>query len=243
MSVKSAAKRLLFGKWTQCRCASSVAVRKVRSRQMPRRSRPTLLLALASALAVALGAAPASADQAYDKVATAYAQAGGQLGPCAFTQAQFEAAIRGIPPTIRSAVPDLRRAMVQGVAAHVRGDCKGIRPTEGATGGAALPPVTTTPAQTTPAQTTPTPTPTTPAATAPTQPAAPGAHRRDRTPLLIALIAAGALAALVLTLWSLARMRGWDPAWAARMRHGWGEAGFRTTSTWAEFTDWLRLGR
>jgi hypothetical protein len=38
-------------------------------------------------------------------------------------------------------------------------------------------------------------------------------------------------------------MRGWDPGWIARMRHGWGEAGFRTTSTWSEFTDWLRLGR
>jgi hypothetical protein len=49
------------------------------------------------------------------------------------------------------------------------------------------------------------------------------------------------LLALLLLGW--ARMRGWDPGWAARMRHAWGEAGFRTTSTWSEFTDWLRLGR
>jgi hypothetical protein len=38
-------------------------------------------------------------------------------------------------------------------------------------------------------------------------------------------------------------MRGWDPSWIGRVRHGWREAGFRTTSTWSEFTDWLRLGR
>jgi hypothetical protein len=214
---------------------------------MPRRPRPALPLALASALALALAAAPASADQAYDKVAAAFAQAGGHLDPCAFTQAQLEAAISGIPPTIRSAVPDLRRAMLAGVAAHLRGDCKGIRPSEGTTGGAALPPVTTTPAQTAPSQTTPatttpaqtTPGLTTPATTAPAQ----SARHHDRTPLLVALAAAAALLALALLLWGLARMRGWDPAWTARTRHAWGEAGFRTTSTWAEFTDWLRLGR
>jgi hypothetical protein len=74
-----------------------------------------------------------------------------------------------------------------------------------------------------------------------TQPA--GTPERDRTPLLVALIALGALVLGALLLWGWARMRGWDPAWAGRLRHSWGEAGFRTTSTWAEFTDWLRLGR
>ncbi len=188
---------------------------------------------------------PASgrAAQGFDKVATAYAQAGGHLNPCAFATAELEAAVRGIPPTIRDVVPELRAAMVQGIAAHQRGDCRGVKPEEGTTGGAA--PATTTPPTTTPPVTTQTapaaPAVTTPTTTAPTPSA--GTHTRDRTPLVVALIAAGALVLLALLLWGWARMRGWDPSWVARMRHGWREAGFRTTSTWSEFTDWLRLGR
>lgn len=222
----------------------------------PRRLLVLLAVALAASLALA---APAHADKAYDKVADAYARAGGHLDPCAFTQAELEAAVRGIPPNIRNVVPALRAAMVEGIAAHERGDCRGVRPDEDTTGGAApgnvpsttTPPATTPPAVTTqtapavPAATTPTPTPTTVTPTPATpQPAATStAPERDRTPLVIALIALGVLVLLALTVWGLARMRGWDPAWASRTRHAWGEAGFRTTSTWSEFTDWLRLGR
>ncbi|HEX7289870.1 MAG TPA: hypothetical protein VF250_01975 [Conexibacter sp.] len=216
----------------------------------------TLLAPTAVALAAALPlAVPARADQAYDRVAEAYARAGGHLDPCAFTEQELKAAARGIPPNIRNVVPALRAAMLAGIAAHERGDCRGVEPEEGTTGGATTgnvpttttPPVTTPPAPTqtapaVPTATTPT-TPTTaaPAVTTETAPAAPA--ERDRTPLLIALIALGALVLLALVAWGLARMRGWDPAWAARTRHAWGEAGYRTTSTWSEFTDWLRLGR
>jgi hypothetical protein len=206
-----------------------------------------VLLAFAALL---VPAAAASADPAYDEVAAAYAQAGGHLDPCAFTKAELKAAVRGIPPAIRDVVPALRAAMVEGIAAHERGDCRGVKPDEGTTGGAApggtgsaTPPVTTPPVTT---QTAPAAPPTTispaPATTQPTA-AAGGTQERDRTPLVIALIAVGALVLLALLSWALARMRGWDPDWAARGRHGWGEAGFRTTSTWSEFTDWLRLGR
>jgi hypothetical protein len=105
--------------------------------------------------------------------------------------------------------------------------------------------VTTQTAPAVPAATTPTtPTTTAPAPAQTTaQPVASTTQERDRTPLVVALIAAGALVLLALLLWGWARMRGWDPGWTARMRHAWGEAGFRTTSTWSEFTDWLRLGR
>jgi len=215
------------------------------------RTRTRTLPALAATL---LLAAPgvAHANQAYDKVANAYAVAGGHLDPCSFTQAELEAAIAGIPPTIRDAVPALRSAMEEGVAAHERGACKGVKPDEGTTGGATpgaaptttIPPVTTPPVttETAPATVAPSPTTTT-TTTATTAPAAASTPERDRTPLLIALIAAGALVLLGLLAWALSRARGWDPAWAARTRHAWGEAGFRTSSTWAEFTDWLRLGR
>lgn len=227
------------------------------------RSRILGALALAAAL-LALPAGLAHADQAYDKVASAYAQAGGQLDPCAFTEDELKAAVRGIPPQIRDVVPDLRRAMVQGIATQMSGGCKGRAPEEGQTGGVVAPGTTTTPTTsapataappvTTPTETAPaapvttTPAPTTtapaPAAAAPApQPAGSTDDGSDTTPLLIALVAASALLLLALLLWGWARMRGWDPTWLARRRHAWGEAGFRTTSTWAEFTDWLRLGR
>jgi cell division septation protein DedD len=219
----------------------------------PRRLAVLPALVLLASLTVA---APAHADKAYDTVADAYARAGGHLDPCAFTEAELKAAVRGIPANIRNVVPALRAAMVEGIAVHERGDCRGVRPDEGTTGGAApgnvppttTPPVTTPPATTqtapaVPAATTPTPTTTAPTP-ATTQPATPApARERNRTPLVIALIALGALVLLALVGWGWARMRGWDPAWAARLRHAWGEAGFRTTSTWSEFTDWLRLGR
>lgn len=220
----------------------------------PRARTPATLALAAALLLAAAGAAPA--DQAYDKVASAYAQAGGQLDPCAFTQAELEAAVRGIPPQIRDVVPDLRAAMVEAIAAHQRGDCRGRGAEEGTTGGAGVPPAgatpTTTPPVTTPPATAPVPAPAdtttapAPAATAPGSPttaAQPADDGRDLAPLLIALVAAGTLLLLALLLWALTRMRGWDPTWVARVRHAWGEAGFRTTSTWTEFTDWLRLGR
>jgi hypothetical protein len=216
---------------------------------MTSRARIPVALALAAALAL-VPASLARADAAFDEVAAAFAQAGGQLDACAFTQAELQTAIRGIPPQLRDVVPDLRSAMVDGVAAHERGDCRG-RQTGGATppSTVATPPVTTTP--TTPAPpagapstvTTPAPATTAPGAATTATPPAAGADDRDLTPLLVALVAAGALLLLALLLAGWAHMRGWDPAWVARTRHAWGEAGFRTTSTWSEFTDWLRLGR
>jgi len=61
-------------------------------------------------------------------------------------------------------------------------------------------------------------------------------------PVLALAILAGlmALAGLVV---ALARWRGWEPAWADGVRHAAGEAGWRASSTWAEFTDFVRFGR
>ena len=60
---------------------------------------------------------------------------------------------------------------------------------------------------------------------------------------MLGAAALGGLLVALLLLWGWARLRGWDPTWAARARHAWGEAGYRVTNTWSEFTDWLRLGR
>ena len=112
------------------------------------------------------------------------------------------------------------------------------------TPGSAAPGATTTapPATTTapPATTTTAP----PATTAPAQTAAQPTTRpgNDRAAVLLLLVV-GALALFALALWAIARWQAWDPPWLARWRHATGEAGWRAGNAWAEFTDWLRIGR
>ncbi|MBB4661558.1 hypothetical protein [Conexibacter arvalis] len=242
---------------------------------MTSRARILRVLALAAALLL-LPAATALADRAtYDRVSDAYSQNAGQLDACWFSQADLEAALAGIPRAFEGVIPDLRRAIEDGIAAHRAGDCEGIEPT-GGPAAAETPPATTTPTTPTDAGAVPpadagagaAPPPdagaappadagavppadagaTPPAAEAPQQVTTtpgvqPPGEKRSTTPLVIGAAALAALLLLVLLVWGWARLRGWDPTWAARARHAWGEAGFRVTSTWAEFSDWLRLGR
>jgi hypothetical protein len=58
----------------------------------------------------------------------------------------------------------------------------------------------------------------------------------------IALAAFAGLLALACAAWGVARLLAYEPHWARSARHAVAEAGFRTSSTWAEFTDWIRLG-
>ncbi len=123
-------------------------------------------------------------------------------------------------------------------------------------------PATTTPATTTPAATTPGATPTSPsttltapgaAAVNPLDRAATNAHLRARahssggsghvSTEAIVLAAIAALLLLACAAWAFARSRAYEPHWLVSLRHAMAEAGFRTSATWAEFTDWARLGR
>lgn len=61
-------------------------------------------------------------------------------------------------------------------------------------------------------------------------------------PILALAILAGLMALSGLG-FGVARWVGWEPAWADNLRHAAGEAGWRASSTWAEFTDFVRLGR
>ncbi|MDQ6803868.1 MAG: hypothetical protein M3065_02620 [Actinomycetota bacterium] len=61
-------------------------------------------------------------------------------------------------------------------------------------------------------------------------------------PIVILLVLAGLLGVTAAAL-ATARMRGWDPAWAARVGHSWAEAGYRVSAITSEFADWLRRGR
>lgn len=226
---------------------------------MTSRARILRVLALALALLLLPSSAAWADRAAYDRVSAAYGNSAGQLDPCSFSQAELEGALAGIPRAFEDVVPDLRRAIEDGIAAHRAGDCRGIVPDGGASATTPTPPATpTTPTvPTTPETTAVPPAATPPAATPPaaTPPAAtpgqvtttpsveqPGV-KRDRTPLVVGAAALGALLVALLLLWGWARMRGWDSTWAARTRHAWGEAGYRATTTWSEFADWLRLGR
>jgi hypothetical protein len=130
-------------------------------------------------------------------------------------------------------------------------------PTAPAAGGAVAPSTgaaTTTPAPATPATpTTPPASTTTPApATAPSaaapagtvKPTAARAHGSSRlSTAAIALAVLGGLIALGCVAWAIARMQAYEPRWAQSLRHALAEGGFRASATWAEFTDWARLGR
>jgi hypothetical protein len=59
----------------------------------------------------------------------------------------------------------------------------------------------------------------------------------------IALAALAALLLLACAAWAFARSRAYEPHWLVSLRHAMAEAGFRTSATWAEFSDWARLGR
>lgn len=84
--------------------------------------------------------------------------------------------------------------------------------------------------------------PTQPQAATPAEKPAADQHRGVGWPTLAA-IALAAVASALLVLVVLWRWRGWDPRWIRRWRHATGEAGLRLSLGWAEFRDFIRLGR
>jgi cobalamin biosynthesis Mg chelatase CobN len=103
------------------------------------------------------------------------------------------------------------------------------------TGAASQPPATTT---TAPAATQP-PATTAAAPAAQTAAQSSSSHKGAR----LALLVLAALLVILLALWAFARWWAWEPHWLVRWRHATAEAGWRASAAWAEFTDWLRLGR
>ncbi len=60
-----------------------------------------------------------------------------------------------------------------------------------------------------------------------------------------AALAAAVVAAFVvlaIVVWGIARMSAYEPRWTLSLRHSLAEARFRAAATWAEFSDWARLG-
>jgi hypothetical protein len=58
----------------------------------------------------------------------------------------------------------------------------------------------------------------------------------------LALAILGALLALGAIVWALARWLALEPRWTVSLMYSLREASSRASATWAEFTDWVRLG-
>jgi hypothetical protein len=67
--------------------------------------------------------------------------------------------------------------------------------------------------------------------------------RHDDTPAIVLLVVVIAMVLAATAFWSALRLLALEPGWYLRGRHSFAEAGWRMSATWAEFTDWLRLGR
>jgi hypothetical protein len=118
-------------------------------------------------------------------------------------------------------------------------------PASGAQPGTVAP--TTTPGSTTPTTSVPatgTPNPSTTrsgAAVGVARKASPSNTHMSTGALALAVL--GALLALACIVWALARWLALEPRWTVSLMHSLREASYRGSATWAEFTDWTRLGR
>jgi hypothetical protein len=187
----------------------------------------------------------------------------GVISPCRHTSAELGKTRRLVPPDIEQYAPEFPSALDAAIEARARGDCDGDRPSE--EGAAPVPTATVAP----PAQTS-SPAPGTPTQTVVPEPpepeeanlqlastdrptlaeqtdalervAAATASNEPPAPVwmlfaALALLAAGALLAFL----AGRTRRGQESL--ARLRHSWEEATWRAEGTWAEFRDFLRLGR
>jgi hypothetical protein len=213
--------------------------------------------AIALTCAAVLAMPAAALANAYDDTLREYRTTGAVNG-CGYTSAELAQAKTQTPKNIKDVAPGYPAQLAVAAAKRAKGCSKAEEKaanttaaagaTTGTTGtgttapGAATqPPATTTiapNATTTAATPAPAPAPAvTPAPAPATQSTA--SHKGAR----LALIVVGALLVMLLALWAFARWWAWEPHWLARWRHATAEAGWRASAAWAEFTDWLRLGR
>jgi hypothetical protein len=194
------------------------------------------VIALTCAAAL-VGPAAAHAN-AFDDVLREY-QKTGKIDGCEHSAAELAQAKAQMPKDIAKSSPGFPAQLAAAAAQRAKGGCdkQGAEATSTAT--AATPPAATTAASQPPAAA---PTTTQAPAAAPAPAGAKTAAAADDG-AAVALVVAGALVLLILVLWGLARWWAWEPGWLVRWRHATAEAGWRASAAWAEFTDWLRLGR
>jgi hypothetical protein len=187
----------------------------------------------------------------------------GRLNVCAYTQDELKKIKNAVPLDQNAYTPDFIAAIDDAIARRAEGACNKKKapapqvaapPAANSTTAPPPPPstgnVAPAPAPGKPAAAAPAPTPVADPTPAPgiVSDAIPVAAQQTETggaapfPIIALAILAGLLA-LGGLLVGLVRWRAWEPAWAVRMRHATGEAGWRASSTWAEFTDFVRFGR
>jgi hypothetical protein len=192
----------------------------------------------------ALGAAqevPESVRKVYDDFTT-----DGKIDACKHSASELREAEQKLPRDLERIAPNFPAAIA--AALEERENCDDA----GATG-SPEPTATPTPSPTatpTPAQPQggqQQPAPVVPTATPPPPPPANKAAAKDSSDEVpIGAIALGALALAIalaaLVLLAMSRTdRGQERL--ARLRHTWGEAAYRSGGAWADFKDWVRLGR
>jgi hypothetical protein len=213
----------------------------------------TLIVVLLALLALA----PAAQANAFKDIFGAYKRTG-QVDACKWSAKQLTAAKQQVPNDIEQYAPDFPNALNDAIQKRAAGGCdKQAAAPAPATSTAGAPPAQ-------PTATTGVPPGTTPAAPAssqapqPTPTSSPSPAIADRAVLaasktrssdagipapLVALAIIGALLALAAAVYLLARWWAWEPDWLVRARHAGAEASWRASGSWAEFMDWLRLGR
>jgi hypothetical protein len=175
-----------------------------------------IIRAAAAVLALVVIAAPAANARpasAYLAVLRAY-EKWGKVPACAFSSQELNTALKGVDVYQAQYEADFTDAINQALTAQGAGVC------DKTPAGSAVTP--TAGSGTLPGGSVP----------APTGSGVPA-------PILI-LAVLGALLALATAFVGVWRRRGWDPRWAAAIRHSWGEAGYRAGGTWGEFVDWWR---
>ena len=231
---------------------------------MLRRTTPFLLaLVLGLALTAPANARPLNLGE---RILKNFIDNGSRIDACKFSTNDLKRAKNAIPEDQEQYGAALIAALDDAIAARAQGACNKKKPAQGPAvadqgatpaappGGQTPPPATGTgaargaaaPGQ---AQAPPTPTaePVAAASIAADDSIALAADTTDigtdaPFPVLLLAILAGLLAAGALA-FAFVRWFAWEPAWAVRMRHAAGEAGWRASSTFSEFADFVRLGR
>jgi hypothetical protein len=224
-----------------------------------RRLLRTLLLA---GVLTGFAAAPAVAGTDF-QIFSDYTKKG-RIDPCKYTTAQLEAALKAVTPDVRQYASDYPGALKDAIAARASGTCD---PTA-AGGGTTAPTTPAAPpssAPSTPSGGAPAPVGAAPAASVVGEPPTPGVATDPAAPVessgqdlsraasgtgdnsapapLVGLGILAILAALTAALFVALRRLGFGEGRLAPTYHSVREARWRAGGVWAEFRDWLRVGR
>ncbi len=196
----------------------------------------------------------------------------GRLDPCHFTTEELKKAKAYVPVDVAQYNAAFIAAFDDAIAARAQGACNDKKPEQTSGGTTVTPPASTggqtpppppsdgttaqpsTQTQAAPGQPLPAQAPPTPKAEPTPAPAIAAGDQialasqvtevvpETPFPMLALAILLGILALCTIA-FGVVRFFAWEPAWAVRLRHAAGEAGWRASSTWSDFTDYVRLGR